>query len=683
MSDATADAMADKTTMDSLWQSPKQLMVLMRDQCRLLHPGQKPSEQQINHMYNICNSLDNTVDAVCNATWFEGPLALSSTDYEALFAHLSEIERLDVEWRWLRSETKSLMKSHEEHTRREGGCYPNESSLFLVKQLSLCLSRLVEPMDSCRFHLRHKINELARGTARPFNVLDFPDEMLMRIFHFVQYECDALSDESRFLSIYPDNPSNTCDIPNARLTCRRFCATSSHLLIGYVNLDLQTASLSRLQDISQHPTISKGIRGVTIHILPYSSELAESLQTFASVWAGQLGRYAGIIRSWQNNPDEPPPSNTGDSSSEPHTGRPTTLDKLSLVQRAWEEFANNTDGVPESNACVEVLRTYYPEYQRRYKDQQHLLESGFFVEATAIALAQMPLAQELLFKDIQYPSFDDIASLKEFADDPLAIGKTFLRPIPVPELRRYGLECKVPLDIIVTLLGALGGAGVVLKHVAIYSGSAYNAALLAPDPTAHRNLVLLAKRLKSICLLLKKPREDSDAQPELEGAYQFLSALMDTSSLETLVVFLSETLWRHSPDHLSFGPALNSRERKRLKYLALTGVSIHGDELTQMLSSFEPCYGTGASADPVLEIEFNSIRLLSGLWADGLEALHGRVTSNSTFTYPVGAECPFIPGDVFHRLFSTDPSEPSPVDRYIRDRRPETPNPMDGVIARY
>lgn len=57
-----------------------------------------------------------------------------------------------------------------------------------------------------------------------------------------------------------EHAADSADIKNIRLTCGRFCSTSSHFLLDCLDVRLTTASIARAKEISCHPTISKGIR---------------------------------------------------------------------------------------------------------------------------------------------------------------------------------------------------------------------------------------------------------------------------------------------------------------------------------------------------------------------------------------------------------------------------------------
>ncbi|KAJ0119234.1 hypothetical protein J7T55_013471 [Diaporthe amygdali] len=88
----------------------------------------------------------------------------------------------------------------------------------------------------------------ARSSVGHLAMLDLPDELLMSIFGHTR---------------------GHANIRNIRLTCRRFCSTSSHFLLDCLQICATPASIARAQEISSHPAISKGIRAIHICLRSY------------------------------------------------------------------------------------------------------------------------------------------------------------------------------------------------------------------------------------------------------------------------------------------------------------------------------------------------------------------------------------------------------------------------------
>lgn len=107
--------------------------------------------------------------------------------------------------------------------------------------------------------LRFRINELSRPYLRKLSILDLPDEILLEIFEHVEnFDLDGGP------LPYSYNDRGRKDIKNTRLVCQRFCDVSSQLLVRVVRVYFNEASLARLDEISRHPTIAKGVRAVGV-----------------------------------------------------------------------------------------------------------------------------------------------------------------------------------------------------------------------------------------------------------------------------------------------------------------------------------------------------------------------------------------------------------------------------------
>lgn len=111
-----------------------------------------------------------------------------------------------------------------------------------------------------------------------------PEEMLLQIFQAVH---DAPIPQFRRILPGPWDKDlarydqGTRGIQNVRLTCRDFNRISSELLIRFVGVSLNEASLARFQAIMEHPTIGKGVSMVRIRLPIYEECVYNSRGRFA------------------------------------------------------------------------------------------------------------------------------------------------------------------------------------------------------------------------------------------------------------------------------------------------------------------------------------------------------------------------------------------------------------------
>ncbi|KAF7955200.1 uncharacterized protein EAE97_000459 [Botrytis byssoidea] len=105
-----------------------------------------------------------------------------------------------------------------------------------------------------------------RGVQQP-GLLKISDELLEMILGFLVEPqlseirptgCSRLrTDRDQWNEEFKESVTT---IQEMRLVCRRICNISSHFLLPTVRVELSAQSLARLDMISRHPTIGKGVR---------------------------------------------------------------------------------------------------------------------------------------------------------------------------------------------------------------------------------------------------------------------------------------------------------------------------------------------------------------------------------------------------------------------------------------
>lgn len=110
-------------------------------------------------------------------------------------------------------------------------------------------------------------------------ILGLPTELLPTIF---SYFCDhgvpdPERDDTLVSQLHRDLIPN---IFNLRLTCRLFADAAAEFLLPQVYVTLDQASLDRIDDISRHPTIFRGVRRVCVNLDYRREGYAENLEWF-------------------------------------------------------------------------------------------------------------------------------------------------------------------------------------------------------------------------------------------------------------------------------------------------------------------------------------------------------------------------------------------------------------------
>ncbi|CAJ2505595.1 Uu.00g129890.m01.CDS01 [Anthostomella pinea] len=209
--------------------------------------------------------------------------------------------------------------------------------------------------------------------------MDLPDELLMQAFGHLQTEATADT------PIHCLDMCSSPEIKNVRLTCRRFRDTSSHLLIRFVPVEMTPVSLERLEQISRHPTISKGVLAVRVILHFYDEPLAHDFRLFIN-YQGSTSRG-----------DKPGTEDLGaNTERELAIAIGTGATMHELWQSLWDD---PSEGTELGHQALCLLQRAYHIYQERYEAQQKLCQDGGFPQAVATAMARMPTAVGLEMRD--------------------------------------------------------------------------------------------------------------------------------------------------------------------------------------------------------------------------------------------------------------------------------------------
>lgn len=115
--------------------------------------------------------------------------------------------------------------------------------------------------------IREEINIASRLYLRPLHILDMPEEILAGIF---EYAKGYWHDE--FLG--RDRGTGAKEVKNLRLTYKRFCSASFHLLIHTLSIDMTAESTLHLEEVFRHSSISKGVHALEVSLEFYDSVMS-------------------------------------------------------------------------------------------------------------------------------------------------------------------------------------------------------------------------------------------------------------------------------------------------------------------------------------------------------------------------------------------------------------------------
>lgn len=410
-------------------------------------------------------------------------------------------------------------------------------------------------------------------------------------------------------------------IQNMRLTCWQLNNAISHLLLRYVTVELDQQSLSRLVEISQHPTIRQGVRIIEISLLSYSSVLASSFQGFVHFFSERLSDMITHHETMTLIPD-------------PGEGQPTVVNNRILEARhvLWGYWTDNTDLDEED--LQTPLGQAYNRYQELCVEQVDLLQGASFVRTVAAALARMPLMNNLQFNDHQH---DCDFWLSENPNVEEALVDLSLLPISWKTASIFHLGTPPSINLLLTLPGAMYRAQCSpLQRLEIRLSRPEDLLFLeAIAGQDLRDLSNMVQNLKDFSLLpVDKDyvyhQQQLPRKSEILGT--FVSAILNTNSLESLSLNLGyrrEFDPAEDQQSISFTSTIKPRTWNNLSRLHLDAFPLHVHELGHFLNGLPT---------NIYHLSLENIRLLSGTWAEALEVLRSKRYHSITVSNPYGNE---------------------------------------------
>ncbi|KAK0728967.1 hypothetical protein B0T21DRAFT_402948 [Apiosordaria backusii] len=433
-------------------------------------------------------------------------------------------------------------------------------------------------------------------------IFRLPNELLIKVFR--ELEDDEAS---------KDNGGP--DIKICRLVCRRFCDLSSHLLLRSVQVGHTFASVARLDAITRHPLISRGISTIEVVLSSYHSffstdpegagkqafiefqlkELTQRVQLF------EVGKFRNISKT-----------------------DAVILRKAHEVLSCWRYLMRESFPVPQQPPRGDLdlhralVNNAYNEFQRLIEEQQSLVEQGGVGEAVASALARMPWVHRLEFDDTRQYGFPR-RGLSRATSDTVFDG--IYQNTLLPLIRRSDIDVmttrQYPIlsEIVPRVLAAVGGSGITqLKSVQA------NVEFIQFDEDVsdiHKRIVTATKQLTDFSI-----SQDANFSFSSSGVEIFLELCLQSPALRTCSISLPA-------GEFGIRPFLAGTTRKDLTVIELDGAEIRLSDLKIFLRIIP---------DVLDRLELTNIVLVGGTWREALDMLREKTyrdSKTSPYHYPV------------------------------------------------
>ncbi|CAI6088672.1 unnamed protein product [Clonostachys chloroleuca] len=481
------------------------------------------------------------------------------------------------------------------------------------------LGRHKKDLEDIQQQFRLIINKLSRPSLRSWNILDMPEEILCRIFEFVE------GYRPEFLELW--NISSK-DIKHCRLTCRKFSRISSCFFLRSTSVDVTISSLSRFKEISRHPIISKGIRCVRIVLHFYSSSLSNNFGEFLGYNLDELNERVEMMKfmeAWKSHR----------LTEEAGMDIIQTLDNAST---SWSHIAQSQTLTEQDQTHLEHLRRTHQEYRRLFTDQEGLMESGEFLLAVASGMSRMPCARTLSFIDSNH-TFSSHISFFDAEDVNIPLYRSMLLPLDYYTAGKHDVILMLS-ELIAKLPVAVHHAGAWLERIHIKLSWLNSLSDLLPSPELQQQLPLAVHRMRRFSF---ECRNWVNGDANQDALCDMLAPYLDTPSLRDISIDMLRD--DESDDHLSLriGRLIASPQWQNLSQLFLRDVAFHPSQLHGFMSKLPTSF---------LSFWMKHIRLLSGTWAEVLDILRGKPAITSVRLDDIlGAECDDMSDDEMKAIF--------------------------------
>jgi hypothetical protein len=554
--------------------------------------------------------------------------------------------------------------------------YPPED--YFLEKIGHGLEQARSKVANLHGSMRKAANAYSRSRIRSLNILDLPDELLRTIFK--RFMEGSMSSGDHFYIPDYGYQNGLKDIKNIRLTCQRFCNTSSHLLLRHIDVTMRPSSLTRLKEVACHPLLSKGVQAVRVHLNYFSASLATDIFHFATLAIMHLEHslefFKGLLR---RNLDEK-------LFNMPREEIGPAIDKGALILEEWSEFLNvlrDSDEDPDvfkggiaNSREVAGLVSAHEIYRQQYLAQESVLKDGTFLQVIVTAMSKMPTAKRLfvgdLFSDFEDGRYEYVKPFVDAVEDPesLAASRTVMS-LDWAAARSNGLDDQ-PKEIFLQLMMAVFDIDIQINYLCINSSSA--ADLLVP--ATQEQLQHLAARTEQLRVFaLRGSVFGTDVEPifdygpeQIASLCSLISSCRGGKALTRLDIDMNFTLHKFAPRPLvSMGPLLVSRHCPDLRALSLSVFPLHLRELKTFL---------GGLNGPLCITLFN-VLLLSGTWAEALDLIRQKANYLSFMARQRGAECDDMSEEDIMAIFGKEriplPGEHGEATRYIRGYAKENP----------
>lgn len=432
--------------------------------------------------------------------------------------------------------------------------------------------------------------------------------------------------------------------------------------MGSVHAEISNASLARLERISKHPTISKGVHAVHVQLDAYDGVLASNIRRFVEHQNNCLLENLRLI--------EDPAMHKPMGFSEKEI--PWNVEKVRSITQAWTAYSKqhaSHSPTEKDLGYQELLERAFREYRRQYAEQQELIDSGGFSARVASAMAAMPAVKRLVIVDEDMCNRQRETIFSRPFRDRLLDDEKLCRSL----YENQRMSCREQFDrslgsdaipVLPNLLAALGTVGVSITTLEIELSMLPDFSRLesTADDIGPR-IASATRKLETFSLQIAGPSV-AHRRYEFEVLRDFLAPIVSAERLERLSVSLSlwETDSAIDPASLPMVGIINARTSwPALSSVRLRSLPVRSSDLESLAKSVRSPGGL---------VWMRGVHLMDGSWADVLEVLRDG-HKWASIKSPSGAECEEMSLEEYEEIFGRYGSDEesrclSGAERYVR-----------------
>ncbi|KAF4785045.1 hypothetical protein HER10_EVM0002072 [Colletotrichum scovillei] len=418
-------------------------------------------------------------------------------------------------------------------------------------------------------------------------------------------------------------------LQSLRLTCRRLCEAASPYLVPTIAVHVTRKSLDRLNAISQHATIGRGVRCIRIPLGFYDALAAFAHENFI------------------------------------------LLAKHELRNKFRREF---------SHGMTRLIGKAYDTYTRLEAEQKHLRDDRWhsFSDTVSFAMKRMPNATRLEMSDSfesQWipPEGDALVNDDELYQFLITPHRWEHVATSVAQLEDDLMSARRPFEFIP---GILGATGVFLTRFAVRVSPMHfwDAFETVGDEQTLDEYTWVTEQLRCFEFTSKYTLSDGPSRrpqvtwskfhdaAEFEGCGKLLSVLTTTDSLERISIDLEE--FSRDADTIEIGPQkpwhfnwfVRTQPWPNLQRLTLSNVRLSSQDFAVLLGDRE------------IELSPSSVEMVQGTWEETLDMLRRKTDAKQrgeqgleplrimALTSLSGAECKEMGEDEYRVPISKTPA---------------------------